>query len=515
MIPDPSTTCGKVYLVGAGPGDPGLLTLRGADCLAKADVVLYDYLTNPQLLAHCSPHAELVCLGSHRRADAAGGGRLWQQAEINQHLVDAARGGQTVVRLKGGDPAVFAHTAEELAALAATGIDYEIVPGITAALAVGSHAGVPLTQGDHASAIAIVTGQERADKVDTSLDYAALAAFPGTLVFYMGITTVRHWTSELIAAGKSPTTPVAIVRRCSWPDQSMVTTTLGQAAELVEQTRVRPPVVFIVGQVADQAGRYDWFTHRPLFGKKVLVTRPIHQSQALCRAFAELGARVLVQPAIEIGPPDDAFAAADAALADPAGWDWIVFSSANGVQAFCQRLKASGRDARWLGRAKIAAIGPGTADELARHCLIADILPSESFRAEALAESLTPYVQGKRVLLVRASRGREILAEMLQNYGAQVHQAVFYASRDVQELLPDVKLALDQNQLDWITVTSSAIARSLAALLGEKLKDIQLASISPITSATLRELGVEPAVEATEYTMAGVVAAIVGCDARV
>ncbi len=454
---------GKVYLVGAGPGDPGLITLRGSQCLVRADVVLYDYLVDPQILAHVSATARTICLGRHGRD------RIVPQVEINAQLIALALEGHAVVRLKGGDPIVFAHAAEEIAALEQAGIPYEIVPGITAALAVGSYAGIPLTQGDTASAVALVTGQERSDKPASSLDFAALAAFPGTLVFYMGVTTAEHWTAQLIAHGKAPTTPAAIVRRCAWPDQETIRCTLGTLAHTVAERRLRPPALFIVGTVAGLQPAAGWFAQRPLYGRQILVTRPPHQAQTLAAMLAELGAGVLFQPAIDIGPPDD-WQTADRALAQLDHFDWIVFSSANGVRALLDRLLAT-RDLRDLGRAKIAAIGPGTAEELARYHLRADLVPDE-YRAESLADALRdPAVGRARMLLVRASRGREVLAETLAAAGASVEQVVVYSSRDIPQPAAGIATALADGKLAWITVTSSAIARSLAAMFGDRLRE--------------------------------------------
>ena len=501
MVPaENSAATGKVYLVGAGPGDPGLITVRGAELLARADVVLYDYLANPQLLKHCRADAELLCLGQHGR------GRLWTQAEINERMIAAAAAGKSVVRLKCGDPTVFARAAEEIEALVAANIPFEIVPGITAAFAAASYAGLPLTQKEQSSAVAIVTGQENPEKAGERLDYGALASFPGTLCFYMGITSAREWSRGLLAAGKSPSTPVALVRRCSFPDQQMWQTTLGDVAAFVEQTKLRPPVIIIVGEVAAASRAWSWFDQRPLFGQKILVTRPAHQAEDLRVPLAELGAEVLLQPAIEIGPASD-WQPVDAAIAKLHTFDWLVFSSSNGVQYFLQRLWSLGKDQRALANAKIAAIGPGTAAELEKHSLRADLLPDE-FRAEALAAALKSSACGQKFLLLRASRGREVLAEELIASGGDVEQVVVYESRDVVEPLPEIAALLASGKLDWITVTSSAIARSLHNLFGNELQKSKLASISPLTSATLREIGLEPAVEATSYTMPGLVDAI-------
>ena len=490
---------GRVYLVGAGPGDPGLITLRGVECLALGDVVLYDYLVNAQILEHASPGAELVCLGRH------GQGRVWPQKAVNERLVAEARAGKTVVRLKGGDPAVFARAAEEAAALTAAGIEFEVVPGITAALAAASYAGIPLTHRDAASAVALVTGHE-CEKDEPSLDFQALAAFPGTLVFYMGVTSAGHWTGKLIAAGKSASTPAVIVRRCSWPDQRSLHCTLGTVAEQVAEQKIRPPALVVVGDTAVLDTTGSWFTRRPLFGTTVMVTRPRGQSDPLRRRLRELGADVLLQPAIDIRDPDS-WVAVDAALQRLHEFDWLVFSSANGVAHFLDRLCSAHGDLRKLGPLRLAAIGPGTADELAKYHLKPDLVPEE-YRAEALAEALVHRAASRRVLLVRASRGRETLAERLVAGGALVEQVVAYQSLDV--LPPDAEIAelLREGRIDWITVTSSAIARSLAAMFGDDLRLARLATISPLTSTTLRELGFEPAAEASTYTMEGVVAAL-------
>jgi uroporphyrinogen III methyltransferase/synthase len=497
---------GKVYLIGAGPGDPGLITLRGVELLARADAVLYDYLVNPAILGHCRPDALKISLGQH------GTGRVMSQDEINLQLAELVKTNSTVIRLKSGDPMIFARAGEELDFLAQQSIPFEIVPGVTAALAAAAYAGVPITHRDAASAVAFVTGQEDAAKADSSLDYSALAHFPGTLVFYMGVTTAGHWSQALIEAGKSNSTPVAILRRVSTPHQHRIDTTLGGVASAVAQHHLRPPVVFIVGEVAAHGSVWSWFEKRPLFGQTVLVTRPIDQADDLAKPLAELGADVLTQPAIEIKPlrlTDTSDRSLD--LLDR--FQWLVFSSANGVRHFFDRLLEPfvqpPRDVRALGKIKIAAIGPGTAEELSRYHVKADIVPDE-YRAESLAQSLVAGAAGNRFLLVRASRGREILAEELTKAGGIVEQLVVYESIDVERADPAIVAKMAAGQIHWTTVTSSAIARSLVNLFGDSLRKTKLVSISPITSATLRELGFEPTAEAKEYTMVGVVAAIQG-----
>ena len=500
-VENPQT--GVVYLVGAGPGDPALITLRGAEVLGWADVVLYDYLVAPQVLSHTRPDAERICLGRHGQT------RVWSQAEINEQLIASAQAGKTVVRLKGGDPTIFARGAEETGALAANGIPFEMVPGVTAALACGSHAGVPLTHWEFASAVAFVTGQQRSAKPTAPLDYEALARFPGTLVLYMGVTTAPEWTAALIRGGKSPDTPAMIVRRCSLPDQRTIRCTLAQVPDYLHSGgSIRPPVIVIVGEVVDRAPRDWWFFQRPLLGTTVMVTRSEGQAAVLSSMLAELGADVVVQPAIRIEAPSD-WGPVDEALARLEQFDWLVFSSSNGVRYFLERLKSTGGDLRALRDLRLAAIGPGTAEELARYHLRADLVPEE-FRAESLAESLEPAAaRGERFLLARASRGREVLAERLAAAGGRVDQVVVYSSIDVKKPDAEIFERLSNGGIDWVTVTSSAIARSLVSMFGNALRQSRLVSISPVTSDVLSELGFAPNAEANPFTMQGVVDAIV------
>ncbi len=513
----------RVYLVGAGPGDPGLLTVRGLECLRRAEVVIYDYLANEELLEHTPQAAEKVCLGRH------GHGRLMTQQEANRRMVQAAQAGQTVVRLKGGDPAVFARLAEELSALEEAQIPYEIVPGITALLAASSYAGLPITDRHWASSVALITGQETEQKAaDASGPHSpagleALARFPGTLVYYMGVTTAGRWSVALIQAGKPAETPVAIIRRCSCPDQQIYRCRLDEVAETLNQRKpdkIRPPVLVIIGPVANleaasgdtprQSLGASWFTRRPLFGQTVMITRPAEQGRELREVFRELGASVVLQPTIEISPPPD-WGPVDEVLSRLGEFHWLVFTSSNGVRYFLSRLLEGQGDLRALGSVKFAAVGPGTAAELRRWHLKADVVPEQS-RAEALADALSQMggPSPTRVLLLRASRGREVLAERLTQAGWQVDQVVVYNSTDVDQPTAEASALIEAGQVDWVTVTSSAIAGGLVRLFGERLRSAQMASISPITSQTLRQFGYEPAVEARHFTMQGVVQAILG-----
>lgn len=488
-------------MVGAGPGDPGLITIRGVQCLRLADLVLYDYLVNPAILAHARPMAQTICLGHHSTHRSA------PQEQINSWMVQAALAGKTVVRLKGGDPDIFGRSAQEADALRSAGIPYETIPGVTAALAAAGYAGIPVTHSSHSSAVALVTGQELHSKQSPQLNYEALAGFPGTLIFYMGVTSASRWSEALIGRGKSADTPAMIVRRCTWPDQTTIRCTLGTVAAVIAEQHIRPPAVIVVGEVVALAPEISWFTSRPLFGTRILVTRPKDQAHDLVDPLRELGAEVLLQPAIQIAAPTS-WETVDAALDQLSSYDWLAFCSSNGVHYFLDRLCSTKGDLRKLGTVRLAAIGPGTADELARYYLKADVVPEE-YRAESLAEALASEAAGRRFLLARASRGREVLAERLTAAGGSVDQVVVYTNADIERPDPQIAEAMAAGQIDWVTVTSSTIARSLIRLFGESLHRTRLASISPITSVTLREQGFEPAAEARQYTMEGLVEAMV------
>jgi uroporphyrinogen III methyltransferase/synthase len=365
---------------------------------------------------------------------------------------------------------------------------------------------VPLTHRDHASCVAFVTGREYRDKADAALDLANLAKFPGTLVFYMGVTTAPVWAGELVEHGKPADTPVAIVRHCSLPEQQTVQTTLGKLPEVLASRKIRPPAIVIVGNAVTAQTASSWFTSRPLFGQTVLVTRPAGQATSLVQQLNALGATTLLQPAIEIQPVAD-WSEVDAAIKNLASYEWLVFSSVNGVQYFLDRLLATGNDLRQLASCRFASIGPATAAALADYHLRTDLQPQQ-YRAEALAEQLAPKAKGKRVLLLRASRGREVLAETLTAAGAEVEQVVVYQSRDTAKPQAEVAAALAAGQIDWVTVTSSAIARSLVQMFGDTLQQTKLAAISPLTAGVLEEAGFSPAVVAEEYTSEGLLQAI-------
>ena len=500
---------GKVYLVGGGPGDPGLLTLKALDCLQRADLILYDGLVNPLMLRHSSAAAVRTC------RSPGPDGRVLKQDEINQRLIEAARDGKTVVRLKGGDPFIFGRGSEEAAALAAAEIPYEIVPGITAATAAAEYAGISLTHRQLASAVAFVTGHEDPDKGESSVDYDNLAAFSGTLVFYMGLHRLSAIVTSLIRAGKDPQTPACVVGRATTTAQQTVTSPLQDLPSAVRETDLRPPSLIIIGECVRLRDQIAWFENRPLFGKRIGITRPDKQCDSSIARALELGAEPVLMPTIQIRPPDD-WTDVDAAIGRLPDFDWVIFTSANGVSALLDRLWQTGRDVRQIASAKIAVIGPATAERLERYYIKPDLIP-ESYRAEALAEALTQRVAGQRVLWARASRGRDVLPRALAEAGAQVNQIVVYRNDDLDALPTEVIEQIEQGKLDWIGLSSPSIARSLKNLLTSQALDqlgqtVHLASISPVTTAAATDAGLPIAAEAKVYTWNGIFDAIVAAE---
>ncbi|HZV03891.1 MAG TPA: uroporphyrinogen-III C-methyltransferase [Gemmataceae bacterium] len=500
-----SLTVYPVALVGAGPGNPGLLTLRAAELLARADLVLYDRLVPVRLLDHVPARAQRICV------DSLHGTHPERWPEIYQIMIDGARQGQRVVRLKGGDPFVFGRGGEEAEALRQAGIPYEIVPGVTAALGAGAFAGIPLTHRRHVSAVAFVTGHEKPDKTDSFLDWPGLARFPGTLVVYMGMGKLPHIVEMLIANGKPAQTPAAAVHWATTGRQRTVTAPLGELPAAVQQAALKAPSLVIIGSVVSLREELAWFESRPLLGKRILITRPRHQAGELIARLEELGAVVSHLPAVEIREPDD-WTPVDRALGNLSAYQWLVFTSANGVDALISRLRHLGRDLRALGPLRLAVIGPATADALRRYHLEPDLVPPV-FDSESLARALGDRVAGQRVLLARADRGREVLREQLANV-AEVEQIAVYSQVDAIEPGAEELEALRQGEIDFITLTSSNIARSLVHALDDRALQllrsgaVQLVSISPVTSAAIREMGFRVAVEAREFTAEGVVQAL-------
>ncbi|MFQ5731816.1 MAG: uroporphyrinogen-III C-methyltransferase [Planctomycetaceae bacterium] len=494
---------GTVSLVGAGPGDPGLLTVKGLSRLQRADLVLYDGLVNPLLLRHTGATCERTS-----RSDTSSGRRL-QQDEINRRLIDAAKQGRTVVRLKGGDPFIFGRGGEEAAALREAGVPFEVVPGVTAATAAGAYAGITLTHREFASQVTFVTGHEDPGKQHPAVDYRLLAELRGTLVFYMGLHRLEAIAESLIAHGKPADTPCCVISRATTPGQQIVDAPLAGVAAASRAADLHAPSLFVVGEAVNRRAALSWFERLPLIGKRIGITRPAQQADSAVARCLELGADPVLMPTIEIAPPDD-WSDVDAVLKRLGEFDWLVFTSANGVEFLLDRLWETGGDARQLGSANIACIGPATANRLERYHLRADVIPDE-FRAEALADALRPHVAGRRVLWARASRGRDVLPEALTAAGAKFEQVVVYRNGDVDALPLEQRRQIERGELDWIGLSSPSIARSLNRLLGDSALDasVRFASISPVTSAAAREAELPVCAEATDYTWDGLIAAIV------
>ena len=507
MADENSNAAGKVFLVGAGPGDPGLLTVRGRALLASADLVLYDGLVNPLLLRI----ARGVCERTARTRTA--GQRIVPQEDINDRLVAEARAGRQVVRLKGGDPYIFGRGSEEAAALAAAGIDYEVVPGITSATAAGEYAGFSFTHRRIASAVAFVTGHEDPTRSNSHLDYAALAAFPGTVVFYMGLGRVETICRELIASGKPATTPAAVICKASLPQQRVVTGTLETLAHIVHEAGLVPPSLIVVGECVNLREVHSWFEARPLFALRIGITRAIEQADTVAEKIVRLSGQPVLLPLIQVRPLSaDQAQNCRQVLDDVRSFDWIVFTSPNGVQQFFAELSATGQDTRALGRAQVAAIGPSVQEALADFGIVPDLLP-ERYRAESLAESLAPHVSGRRVLWVRASRGRDVLPEAIAQAGGQLTPLIVYNNEDLTDWSEEAVSLLRDGQLDWVGLSSPAIARQFAAglqhyELTQQQCGVKLASISPVTSAAAQEAGLTLHAEADEHTWDGILAAI-------
>ena len=503
-------TPGVVYLVGAGPGDPGLITRRGAELLAQADVIVHDHLAATRLLELASPSAEILCVGKSI------GHCTMSQDRIEQLLIDKARLGHRVVRLKGGDPLVFGRGAEEAASLRAAGIRHEIIPGVTAGVGVPAYAGIPVTHRAFASAVAFVTGHADPD-APGSLDWDALARFPGTLVVYMGVTHLEAIRDALIARGRPRDEPAAVIEWGSTPRQRTLVATLSTLPERAREIRLAPPALLVIGAVAGLRDELAWFEHRPLHGQRIVVTRPDSPLSTHAHEDLEaLGAEVISAPMVLVRALDD-LGPLDAAIDRLARYDWVVFASANGVDFLFQRILDRGLDARAFGAARIAAIGPATARALARFHLRADLVPDE-FRSEGLARVLAEQARGGRILLARANRGRDLLERELRQV-AEVDQVAVYQNLDAPRLPDDVIDRIMAGSIDWVTLTSSAIASRFLELLPEPARaqlrgNAYLASLSEITSETIRERGFSPHAQAAEPTWPALVQAIVDAVAH-
>ncbi|HEY1341157.1 MAG TPA: uroporphyrinogen-III C-methyltransferase [Bryobacteraceae bacterium] len=488
--------CGpKVYLVGAGPGDPELLTLKGRRILESADAVLYDHLAPDALLALAPPHAERLYVGKKKSAHA------FSQEEICAMLIERARRGLTVVRLKGGDPFLFGRGGEEAEALADAGIPFEVVPGVTTPLGIAAYTGVPLTHREHTSAVTFVTGH-----AVNSIDWDRVG-HAETLVIFMGLTTFSDIARELIARGRSLETPAMAVRWATRPDQETIVGTLATLPAQIAERGLKPPATIVVGEVVRLRGRLNWYERLPLFGKRIVVTRAAGQADALSSRLRALGADAVELPTIEIRPAAD-YAPLDRAIAELASYDWLIFTSANGVRFFLDRLDRSSTDLRSL-RARICAIGPATRAAVEALHLKIDLIGKE-YVAESLLEAFAAHdLAGKRVLLPRAAVARDLVPAELTRRGAHIDVVEAYRTEPPADAPERIRaLFASPHPPDCITFTSSSTVRNFVAAAGTELSGVHIASIGPVTSATARELGLTVATEAHVFTVDGLVEAV-------
>ena len=499
---------GRVFLVGAGPGDPGLLTLRAAELLERADVLLYDALASDAIVALARASCERIFVGKRAGAHAM------PQAEIERLAIQRARAGARVVRLKGGDPFVFGRGGEEAQALRAAGIPFEIVPGVSSAYAVPAYAGIPVTHRAHAAAFTVATGHEDPAKAASSLDYSKLADPGRTLVLLMATANLSEITGELVANGLAPQTPVAVVQDGTRPSQRTVSGTLATICDEVARAQIGAPAVVVVGPVVELRSELRWFDTGALFGKRVLITRAGTQSAAFARALLARGAEPITAPAIAIEAIEDT-RAVDDALAALASYSWIVFTSQNGVDAFFTRLAAQGSDARRIGSTKVAAIGDRTAERLRRNGVVADLVPP-AFVSEEIARALVARAGPQdRVLLYRAQEARDVLPRMLEEAGLKVNAVAAYRT-----VIPkDEDFAQKVSRADVLTFTSASTVRGFVELLGESVTAAQAASgkcvacIGPITANAAAQAGLKVDVIAAIFTTEGLLNALENCFA--
>ncbi len=494
-----------VYLVGAGPGDPKLITVRGLECIKKADVIIYDYLVNIELLKAAKPDIEMIYVGKQ------GGAHTMEQDDINQLLVKKAKEDKIVTRLKGGDPYIFGRGGEEAIVLRENNVPFEVVPGITAAIATPNYAGIPVTHRDFTSTFGLITGHEDPTKNESSIDWAKISTGIGTIAFYMGIKNLPHITEQLMKHGRSKDTPVAVIRWGTTPQQKTVTGTLDT---IVEKTKdIKPPAITIVGEVVKLRDQLNWFETKPLFGKTIVVTRSREQASEFADQLHESGAHVIEFPTIEITKPDS-IKPLDEAIKNINGYHWLVFTSINGVDAFFQRLFELGKDIRDLKGIKLCAIGPATEEGIRRYHLQVNCRPPK-FVAESVVEELKKVtsIKGERFLLPRADIARSFLPEELQKLGGEVTDLVAY--KTVMAQPKDINLLdkMKKGEIHMVTFTSSSTVRNFLQIIGEKdvaalNKYVQFVSIGPITTQTAEEMGLRVAIKAKEYTIPGLVDAI-------
>jgi uroporphyrinogen III methyltransferase/synthase len=496
----------KVYLVGAGPGDPGLITVKGLECIKRSDVVIYDFLASAVLLKNASKNAEIIYVGKK------GSDHTFSQDDINALIVKKAKKGLTVTRLKGGDPFIFGRGGEEAEVLIDANIPFEIVPGITSAIAVPAYAGIPLTHRKFTSTLAFVTGHEDPTKKESSIDWNALAKGIGTLVFLMGVKNLHHIREGLISHGMSPETPAALVRWGTTAKQVTVTGTIDTIIELKNTYDIKPPAILVVGHVVGLREKIKWFESRPLLGRSIVVTRSREQSSDLVKRLSDLGAECLECPTISVVPPDD-LTPLDTAIDNLSTYDWLMFTSVNGVSFFFNRLFEKNKDVRDLNHVRTAVIGPATAKRLFGFGLNSDIVP-ESYRAESVIQAFSNEdIIGKKILLPRAKEARQVLPLALTKMGAIVDDVTAYCNQAVKDDADMVLKRLKERTIDMITFTSSSTVKNFHALLPSEgsnnlIQGVAIASIGPITADTARKLGFDVHIVAESYTIAGLCEAI-------
>ena len=497
----------KVYLVGAGPGDEGLITVKGRQCIENSDVIIYDYLASPTLLKHAPKTAEKIYVGKK------GGDHTLSQDEINALILEKAKANSIVCRLKGGDPFIFGRGGEEAEILAAKGIPFEIVPGVTSAIAAAAYAGIPLTHRKLTATLAFITGHEDPHKEESNIDWESLAKGIGTLVFFMGVKNLPDITQKLIANGKSPETPVALIRWGTTPGQVTVTGTLDNIAEEVKRAGLKAPAIIVIGEVVNLRQTLKWYENRPLLGKRIVVTRAREQASNLVEKLAGLGADCLEYPTIKIVPAADDKPLREAIVRLPK-YKWIVFTSVNGVKYFFDQLFEMGKDARALGHLSTAAIGPATAERLLAYGIKSDIIP-ENYRAESVVDAFRKHdLKGQKILLPRAKDARPVLPVELRKMGAEIDEIPVYLTEKVQNNGDQLIEQLESKTIDMITFTSSSTVRNFKALVPperfKKLMDgITIAAIGPITEDTAKDLDFDVHITAESYTIPGLCEAIV------
>lgn len=493
---------GICYLVGAGPGDVGLVTLKAKECIEKADVLVYDALASSEFVRWTKEGCELIFVGK-RAADHA-----VAQVDTNEILVSKTKEGKVVVRLKGGDPLIFGRGGEEAAMLAAAGVRFEIVPGISSAIAGPAYAGIPVTHRDHCSQLTIFTGHEDPTKAESRLDYEQLAKAPGTRVFLMGVKRLREICAELVKHGAASDTPISMVRWATTGNQETIDGTLGTIADIAEQKDFKAPAVAVIGDVVKDRENINWFEGRPLFGKKVVVTRTRSQASELSKELTDLGAEVLEIPTIRIEHPDDREAFVEG-VGSVHTYDWLVFSSPNGVERFFEAFFSVYDDARSIGGVKIAAVGPGTAKKIKEYRLAVDLMPT-TYVAEGLVETFTKNenIENQTVLWVRGDVARDTIYDGLSALGAIVDECIAYKTVPEFEDPTGAKEKFEKEGADVVTFVSSSAAKHFFALNLPHPGDFKIASIGPITSATLGVIGKTVDVEAKEHHIAGLVKAV-------